>query len=62
MGGRLFWIDTDGDLSQILEFRGDRLGALLMGFGEDEAGEIYALTSESGAPVDLSGAVHRIVR
>jgi hypothetical protein len=59
-GGRLFWIDLSGDLSQIVELRGDRPGALLMGFGEDEEGELYVLTSQSPGPGDLSGMVYRI--
>ena len=38
-GGRLFWIDTAADLSQIVAFRGDPVNGFLMGFGEDEDGE-----------------------
>ncbi len=60
-GGRLFWIDTDGDLSQIVAFRGGRVGAFVIGFGEDEEGEIYVLTSETPGLGDLSGKVFHIV-
>ncbi len=63
--GRLFWLDADGDLSQIFEFllgdTDDPLGKFLLGFGEDENGEIYVLTSENVGPAGFTGQVFRIV-
>jgi glucose/arabinose dehydrogenase len=37
------------------------LDAYLLGFGEDEGGEIYVLTSGNLGPTGATGAVHRIV-
>ncbi|MCH7840769.1 MAG: PQQ-dependent sugar dehydrogenase [Planctomycetes bacterium] len=63
--GRLFYLDADGKLSDIFEFQlggnNDPLGLFLFGFGEDEDGEIYAMTSENLAPVGNTGQVFRIV-
>ena len=36
------------------------LGCFLLGFGEDTAGELYVLTSDSLGPVGRSGTVYRI--
>jgi len=59
-GGRLFYLDADGDMSQIFEFiigeANEPLGAFLLGIGEDEAGEIYVLTNDQLAPVDEDGS------
>jgi hypothetical protein len=64
-GGRLFWLDAEGALSDIFEFRlvpGDgSLDAFLLGFGEDERGELYATTSEMLGPIGSTGKVWRIV-
>ena len=63
--GRLFYIDTDGDRSEILEFRlgatNDPLGLFVKGFGEDADGELYVLTSENLGPLGAGGVVWRIV-
>ncbi len=63
--GRLFYIDMDGDRSQIFEFKlganNDPLGLFVFGFGEGEGGELYALTSSNLGPVGNGGQVHRIV-
>ena len=63
--GRLFWIDTGGALPDIFEFRlGPEDGSLdrfLLGFGEDERGELYVTTSEMLGPVGSSGKVWQIV-
>jgi hypothetical protein len=62
--GRLFYLDADGDMSQIFEFQlgpsNDPLGAYLSGFGEDENGDIYVLTTGNLAPVGDLGKVLRI--
>jgi len=63
--GRLFWLDADGALSDIFEFRlnetDDPLGLYLFGFGEDADGEIYVLTSSNLGPSGNGGAVWRLV-
>ena len=62
--GRLFYIDTDGSLSDIFEFliapTNAPLNRYLFGFAEDEDGEVYVLTSGNLAPVGDTGQVHRI--
>ena len=64
-GGRLFWLDADGTLSDIFEFRlapdDEPLNRFVLGFGEDERGEIYALTSEMLGPTGSTGQVWHIV-
>jgi hypothetical protein len=37
------------------------LGALVIGFGEDEAGELYVLTSRGRGPKNDTGMVRKIV-
>ena len=65
--GRLFWLDADGSPSDIFEFRvespNDPLDRYLLGFGEDESGEIYVLTSRNLGPdpSTTTGEVFRIV-
>jgi glucose/arabinose dehydrogenase len=63
--GRLFYLDVDGDPSQILEFRlgpqDDPLGRVLLGFGEDEGGEIYVLANTQIGPIGSGGQVFRVV-
>ena len=64
--GRLFWLDADGALTDIFEFELYPSGPLqryLFGFGEDEAGEIYVLTSQNLGPDPsiTTGEVFRIV-
>ena len=62
--GRLFWIDADGALSDIFEFQlgesNDPLGRFLLGFGQDEEGEIYVLTSGNLGPSGNAGEVFRL--
>jgi glucose/arabinose dehydrogenase len=65
--GRLFYLDVDGDdLSTISELRlgvdDDPLGRYLLGFGEDESGELYVLTSANLGPSGSTGEVARIER
>jgi glucose/arabinose dehydrogenase len=64
--GRLFYLDADGDLSQIFELRlgnaNQPLGAYLLGLGEDEDGELYVTTSDSLGPAGDSGKVFHIGR
>lgn len=62
--GRLFWLDADGDLSSIFEFRigvaDEPLNHSVFGFGEDEDGELYLLASEGVGPVGTAGKVFHI--
>jgi glucose/arabinose dehydrogenase len=41
--------------------RGGRLGEYVLGFGQDAAGEVYVLTSETAGPTGSSGKVYRLV-
>ncbi|MGI9336111.1 MAG: PQQ-dependent sugar dehydrogenase [Gammaproteobacteria bacterium] len=63
--GRLFWLDADGTPTDIFEFRTEQadvmVGRYLLGFGEDEDGELYVLTSKNLAPMGSAGEVFRIV-
>ncbi len=40
---------------------GERLGAFVLGFGQDLDGEVYVLTSQTGTPTGTTGRVHRLV-
>ena len=64
-GGRLFWIDAEGILSDIFEFRlgleNQPLERFLLGFGEDQRGELFALTSDMLGPTGDTGKVWHIV-
>lgn len=59
--GRLFYLNADGVKSDIFEFKFGRmdfpLGLFLFGFGQDQMGEIYVLTSQNLGPVGSSGQV-----
>jgi hypothetical protein len=62
--GRIFYLDADGDRSLILEAQlaapFNPLGRYVLGFGEDEDGELYLLTSTTLNPLDTLGEVFRI--
>jgi glucose/arabinose dehydrogenase len=64
-GGRLFWLDADGALSDIFEFQlgpdNASLDLFIFGFGEDERGELYVTTSETLGPTGNTGQVWQIV-
>jgi glucose/arabinose dehydrogenase len=63
--GRVFWIDTDGAPSDIFEFDleaiGGELNRLVLGFGEDQQGELYLLTADTSGPTGNTGKVWHIV-
>ena len=40
---------------------GGRLGRFILGFGQDEDGEVYVLTTENVGPFGTTGRVYRIV-
>ena len=60
--GRLFYLNESNEL---LEFRiiggGGVLGRSLLGFGQDAAGEVYAMANGTGVPFGDTGVVLRIV-
>ena len=62
--GRLFWLDADGAQSDIFEFQITELDMplerYLFGFGEDEDGELYVLTSMNLGPSGMTGEVFRL--
>lgn len=62
--GRLFYLDADGDRSQIFEFQlpppNDPLGLAVLGMGEDQEGNIYVLTNTQISPIGTGGQVFRI--
>lgn len=43
------------------ERTGGHLGAFLLGFGQDNDGEIYVLLSQRPGPTGTTGEVHRVV-
>ena len=47
---------------RVANFPGRRLGHLVLGFGQDAAGEVYVLTSDSIGPAGNTGRVYRITR
>lgn len=63
--GRLFWLDADGVQSDIFEFRLGELnmplGKFLLGFGEDQDGDIYVMTSGNLGPSGNTGEVFRLL-
>ena len=62
--GRVFWIDADRALTDILEFDLGDLGDLdrfVLGFGEDQEGELYLLTSDILGPTGSEGRIWHIV-
>jgi hypothetical protein len=63
--GRLFWLNTQGVSTDIFEFRlnetNDDLNLYLSGFGEDDDGELYVLTSSNLGPQGTGGVVWQLV-
>ena len=62
---RIFYVDWDGDRSEIFEAQlgaGDLpLDLFVKGFGEDEDGELYVCASEDLGPISTAGIVYRVV-
>jgi len=62
--GRLFWLDARRAQSDIFEFQLGEfnlpLDRYLKGFGEDEEGEVYVLTSVDLGPSGVSGEVWKL--
>jgi glucose/arabinose dehydrogenase len=63
--GRLLYLDAEGDRSRILELEiGPQAappGRFVKGFGEDETGEIYVLTSDQSGLSGETGRVFHII-
>ena len=65
--GRLFAATEDGDGSwtmadlMIAGTGSSGLGRYVLSFGQDEDGEVYVLTTQSGGPTGTTGRVHKIV-
>jgi len=57
--GKGLWSMQELAVSQFPE---RRLGHFVLGFGQDAAGEVYVLTSDTGAPAGSTGRVYRITR
>lgn len=47
---------------EVAQRPGARLRHYVLGFGQDHAGEMYVLTSDSGGPSGTTGRVYRLVR
>jgi glucose/arabinose dehydrogenase len=58
--GRLLYLAPNGRVAEFRLEGQDSLGAVLLGFGQDAAGEMYVLTNETATPFGTTGAVHRI--
>jgi hypothetical protein len=50
----------DFETVEIVNFEGGGLNAYLLGFGQDTAGEVYVLTSQTAGPSGDTGMVYRI--
>jgi glucose/arabinose dehydrogenase len=65
--GQLYYLDqTRPGIWERFSFQlwpnGDRLGRFVKGFGEDEAGEIYLLSTTTLGPTGNTGDIRRLVR
>ena len=63
--GRIFFMDTEGDLSVVFEMQRfndpNPLGRYVHGFGRDDDGELYLLSSLNLGPTGTAGTVHKLV-
>ncbi len=59
-GGRLFYLDTTGDIVELNLEDNESLGMSLLGFGQDASGEIYVLGNATGTPFGDTGLVLRM--
>jgi hypothetical protein len=46
---------------RITSNRGGKLGHFVLGFGQDSAGEVYVLTTDSRGPTGSTGKVFKLV-
>jgi hypothetical protein len=65
--GQLYYLDqTRPGIWERFSFQlwpnGDRLGRFVKGFGEDEVGEIYLLSTTTLGPTGNTGDIRRLVR
>ncbi len=59
--GRLFHIDRDGQLAELLP-AGGPVGMFITGFGQDRKGELYVMGQQGFAPVGNSGQIFRLIK
>jgi glucose/arabinose dehydrogenase len=59
--GRLFHIDDDGQLAELLPASGPA-GLFITGFGQDRKGELYVMGQQGVTPVGTTGQVLKLVR
>jgi glucose/arabinose dehydrogenase len=61
--GRLLTMDMkSGELRELFREDGGEIGAFVTGMGQDDAGELYVLTSESAGPKGKTGKVWKIAK
>jgi glucose/arabinose dehydrogenase len=60
-GGRLFYLEGAVIRELLLEGQ-DTFGLVLLGFGRDAAGEVYALGNSTGTPFEDTGVVLRLAQ
>ncbi len=60
--GRLFYLDASNQIKEFQLAGTPSFGHSLLGFGQDAAGEIYALANDTGTPFGTTGVVLRIAR
>jgi hypothetical protein len=58
--GRLFYLDNATDVVEFELADQDALGLSLLGFGQDDEGELYVLANATGTPFEETGVVLRI--
>ncbi len=58
--GRLFYLDGAGDVVEFNLLGQPALNLSLLGFGQDENGEVYVLANNTGVPFGVGGVVLRI--
>jgi glucose/arabinose dehydrogenase len=58
--GRLLYIAPNGRIAEFRLEGQENLGAFVLGFGQDTAGEIYVMTNQTSVPFGETGAVHRL--
>lgn len=58
--GRLFYLDAGNELKEFTYLRTPDLGLSLLGFGQDEEGQVYVLANSTGTPFGVTGVVLRI--
>jgi glucose/arabinose dehydrogenase len=58
--GRLLYLAPNGRIAEFRLEGQENVGAFVLGFGQDAAGEIYVMTNQTSVPFGETGAVHRL--